>query len=392
MRGWWRRNRDDGATPRDARANGDDDATTDAANVPPSVSTTSGTFTVDEFKLNARGAVVADGRSDGGRGRDDARARDASASVSESECGERDGFILGAADLELVGVIGTGSGGVVRLATHKRTGEALAVKTIAISLARDENERKRIVTELRTLHKSECDYIVRSSGAYFDRGSVSLVMEYMDGGTMSDATKYLGKWVEQDLAAATSMLADGLHYLHTKLNVVHRDIKPCNVLLNLRGEAKLSDFGVSGHLTDASKCHSWVGTVTYMSPERIQGESYEYTADVWSFALTMVECALGRFPYNPPDVSRRLVFWDLLDIVVQDPVPNLRPELDVSDEFDNFVALGLNRDPTGRMLTKNMIAHPWIFGRDRASDKRRIAALAARHLDARSKARERGEK
>ena len=347
-------------------------------------STRSGTFTMEEFRLNKRGlGVSSQQRLDAlteGRG-SEAASVSASASASKSELREEvDEFIMGVADLDFVGVLGTGSGGVVRRARHKRTGEALAVKNIAISFARDDDGWKRIITELRTLHKSTCEYIVRSRGAYFDQGSVSLIMEYMDGGTMSDATKVLGRWEEEDLAATTAMLADGLHYLHTTLNVVHRDIKPINVLLNLRGEAKLSDFGVSGYLIDASKCHSWVGTVTYMSPERIQGDSYEYTADVWSMALTIVECALGRFPYNPPDVSRRFSFWDLLDIVVKDPVPRLRPELQISDEFDNFVALGLNKDPSGRMLARNMIAHPWIFGRDRSDDKRRLAELTARVL------------
>jgi len=362
---------------------------------------TSGTFTVDEFRLNKHGLGVSTQNlselaGEGGDSRSAADATDGNAQTSREgtvmdlEGGETslatDEFILGVEDLDIVGVIGTGSGGVVRLAKHKQTDEALAVKNITISLGRDDDARKRIITELRTLHKSSCDYIVRSRGAYFDKGSVSLVMEYMDGGTMSDATQYLGKWDEQSLAAVSAMLADGLHYLHSNLSVVHRDIKPLNVLLNLRGEAKLSDFGVSGHLVDASKCHSWVGTVTYMSPERIQGHPYEYTADVWSFALTIVECALGRFPYNPPDQARHFSFWDLLDIVVKEPVPTVRPELDVSDEFDNFVTLGLNKDPRGRMLARNMIAHPWIYGRNRAEDKRLVASVVARAIEARSRA------
>lgn len=248
---------------------------------------------MDEFRLNKHGLGVSTQNLSELAGEGDSRsATDATdgngltsreGSAADLDGGEpsmTDEFILGVEDLDIVGVIGTGSGGVVRLAKHKQTDEALAVKNIAISLGRDDDARKRIITELRTLHKSSCDYIVRSRGAYFDKGSVSLMMEYMDGGTMSDATQYLGKWEEESLAAVSAMLADGLHYLHSNLSVVHRDIKPLNVLLNLRGEAKLSDFGVSGHLVDASKCHSWVGTVTYMSPERIQGHPYEYTADV----------------------------------------------------------------------------------------------------------------
>lgn len=63
----------------------------------------------------------------------------------------------------------------------------------------------------------------------------------------------------------------GLLHLHKDLHVVHRDIKPSNLLLNSRGELKISDFGVSGQLTSSvSNCLSWVGTVTYMSPERIK--------------------------------------------------------------------------------------------------------------------------
>ena len=62
---------------------------------------------------------------------------------------------------------------------------------------------------------------------------------------------------------------------------------------------KISDFGVSGQLSHSvAKCRSWVGTVTYMSPERIRSELYSYTADIWSLGLTVVECVLGRYPYS----------------------------------------------------------------------------------------------
>ena len=350
--------------------------------------TSSGTFTADEFRLSKRGLGVSSQNLQALEASETERLGGSSVSRSTSASNLNslgdDEFILGVDDLDFVDVVGTGSGGVVRLAKHKQTREALAVKNIQLSLAKDSEARKRIITELRTLHTSSCAYIVRSRGAYFDQGSISLIMEYMDGGTLSDATQVLGRWQEEDLAAVTGMLVDGLHYLHSVVKVVHRDIKPSNVLLNTSGLAKLSDFGVSGQLMDASKCHSWVGTVTYMSPERIQGESYGYSADVWSFALAIVECALGRFPYNPPDVSRRFSFWDLLDIVVKEPVPTLKPELDVSEEFANFVELGLNKEPTGRMLARNMIAHPWIFGRDRRADTQRVADLVARAHAARA--------
>ena len=130
---------------------------------------------MDEFRLNKLGLGVS---AQNLRALGDDGGPSASASTSEvREANEQDEFILGVADLDIVGVIGTGSGGVVRLAKHKRTDEALAVKNIAISLARDDDGRKRIITELRTLHKSSCEYIVRSLGAFFDQGSVGEVAD-----------------------------------------------------------------------------------------------------------------------------------------------------------------------------------------------------------------------
>lgn len=81
-----------------------------------------------------------------------------------------------------------------------------------------------------------------------------------------------------------------MSYLHNELRVIHRDIKPSNILLNSQGELKISDFGVSGQLTaSVSKCQSWVGTVTYMSPERIGGDSYSFQSDIWSVRPSLVQ-------------------------------------------------------------------------------------------------------
>jgi len=79
---------------------------------------------------------------------------------------------------------------------------------------------------------------------------------------------------------------------------VHRDIKPANLLVNLKGDVKITDFGVTAGLHDSvSTCTTFVGTVTYMSPERIRNSSYSYAADIWSLGLTVLEFATGRFPY-----------------------------------------------------------------------------------------------
>lgn len=78
---------------------------------------------------------------------------------------------------------------------------------------------------------------------------------------------------------------------------MHRDIKPSNVLVNSKGAIRLCDFGVSGELVN-SVANTFVGTSTYMAPERIQGAKYSIKSDVWSLGLTIMELAIGRFPFD----------------------------------------------------------------------------------------------
>ncbi|KAL6596066.1 hypothetical protein ACP70R_047430 [Stipagrostis hirtigluma subsp. patula] len=113
------------------------------------------------------------------------------------------------------------------------------------------------------------------------------------------------------LASATSINAfdEALRYLHEVKHVVHRDIKPENLLVNLKGDAKITDFGVTAGLHDS--CATFVGTVTYMSPERIRNSGYSYSADIWSLGLMALECARGRFPY--------VVNGGLSDLMLQIP-------------------------------------------------------------------------
>lgn len=114
----------------------------------------------------------------------------------------------------------------------------------------------------------------------------------------------------------------GLSHLHDAARICHRDIKPSNLLLSSSGQLKISDFGVSSQLSNSmSRCLSWVGTVTYMSPERIQGHSYGFNTDVWSLGLLLLECAVGRYPYPPQGEAgeqqqqQRLGFWELLEYI-----------------------------------------------------------------------------
>ncbi|KAM6507371.1 MAP kinase kinase (MEK) [Fusarium solani] len=108
---------------------------------------------------------------------------------------------------------------------------------------------------------------------------------------------------------------------------MHRDIKPSNILVNSRGHIKLCDFGVSGELVN-SIADTFVGTSTYMAPERIQGEKYTVKSDVWSFGLSIMELAIGKFPFaaseqlSDGDCAPAGIL-DLLQQIVHEPAPKL---------------------------------------------------------------------
>ena len=288
-------------------------------------------------------------------------------------------------DLEGIGVLGCGSSGVVRKVRHRITGAVLAMKVIQMNV-QDDQVRKQINRELRALYEASSPHVIKYHQAFLESGAITIVMEYMDGGSLSDVAAAHAALAaqqsppappgipERELSAIASQVLLGLQYLHKVKRVMHRDIKPSNLLLDRSGRVKITDFGVSGQLANSvSKCVSWVGTITYMSPERISGDKYGYDSDIWSFGLSLVECALGRFPY--PDQSqahgqgqgqgqpkeegvRRLSFWDLLHYIVENPPPKIPDHF--SAEFRDFVSGCLQKAPDKRPKIGQLLAHPFI--------------------------------
>uniref|UniRef100_A0AAZ3RTR3 Dual specificity mitogen-activated protein kinase kinase 1 n=1 Tax=Oncorhynchus tshawytscha TaxID=74940 RepID=A0AAZ3RTR3_ONCTS len=188
--------------------------------------------------------------------------------------------------------------------------EALQKKLEELEL--DEQQRKRLeafltqkqkVGELKD-HDMEkiCELGAGNGGVVFkvSHRPSGLIMARKDGGSLDQSLKKAGKIPEQILGKVSIAVIKGLSYLREKHKIMHRDVKPSNILVNSRGEIKLCDFGVSGQLID-SMANSFVGTRSYMSPERLQGTHYSVQSDIWSMGLSLVEMAVGRFPIPPPD-------------------------------------------------------------------------------------------
>ncbi|KAJ7553601.1 hypothetical protein O6H91_06G104900 [Diphasiastrum complanatum] len=263
------------------------------------------------------------------------------------------------ADLETVKVIGKGSSGVVQLVRHKWTGQIFALKVIQMNI--QETVRKQIVQELKINQSSLCPYVVICYDAFYNNGVISIVLEYMDGGSLQDVIKEVKVIPEPYLAVICKQVLQGLMYLHHQRHIIHRDIKPSNLLVNHKGEVKITDFGVSAVLASSmGQRDTFVGTYTYMSPERISGSIYGYESDIWSLGLTLLECAIGRFPYLPPGQEEGFLnFYELLETIVEDPPP-FAPADQFSSEFCSLISACIQKEPKNRMSAADLLQHPFL--------------------------------
>ena len=164
------------------------------------------------------------------------------------------------------------------------------------------------------------------------------------------------------LGKITVAVLSGLNYLYEQHRIMHRDIKPSNVLLNSRGHIKLCDFGVSGQLVN-SIADTFVGTSTYMAPERIQGAQYTIKSDVWSVGLMVMELAIGRFPFDASETQGGREpgmggILDLLQQIVHEEPPRLPKSSAFPTILDDMIQSCLSRNVETRPTPRELFVRP----------------------------------
>ncbi|KAJ5535917.1 MAP kinase kinase PBS2 [Penicillium frequentans] len=266
--------------------------------------------------------------------------------------------------LGLSGIVSrsTGSEDAENAGQDNLSGVIMAMKEIRLEL--DEAKFAQIIMELDILHRCVSPFIIDFYGAFFQEGAVYMCVEYMDGGSIDKI--YEGGLPENILRKMTLSTIMGLKSLKDEHNIIHRDVKPTNILVNSKGQIKICDFGVSGNLV-ASIAKTNIGCQSYMAPERIagggmqqsgatSGGTYSVQSDVWSLGLSIIECAMGRYPYPPETFTN--IFSQLHAIVHGDP-PTL-PADGYSEEAHAFVEACLDKSPKNRPTYNMLLRHVWL--------------------------------
>uniref|UniRef100_A0A0N5AKD8 mitogen-activated protein kinase kinase n=1 Tax=Syphacia muris TaxID=451379 RepID=A0A0N5AKD8_9BILA len=308
--------------------------------------------------------------------------------------------------LQKLSDLGHGNGGVVHKVLYIPTKTVMARKLIHLEV--NHTLRQQILKELSVLYRCNSPYIVGFYGAFIDNYDLSICMEYMDGLSLDVIYKKSGPIKESLIGQITSAVLKGLSYLKETHQILHRDIKPSNILVNTRGEIKLCDFGVSAVLID-SMATSFVGTRSYMAPERLTGCRYNVKSDIWSFGITLVEIAIARYPVPAPTVTeyRRLFnleltdqlilgngqsppeslnapsnmsIFDFLNYVISEPSPSL-PRKIFSDAFVDFVEICLKKELAERANLKALLNHQFYTLYSKVTDHSELAEFVRCNIE-----------
>ncbi len=239
-------------------------------------------------------------------------------------------------------LVGRGGMSDVYHAVDEETGAEVAVKILRSG---EPVLAERMAREARALQNLDHPNLLRPLASGLVGGQAYLVTAFVDGATLAERL-LAGALTPEDTAATGSAVASALAHIHSR-GIVHRDVKPANILIARAGGVLLADFGIA-RLAGASTltvAGTTVGTVSYMAPEQLEGLDVGPPADVWSLGIVLLECLTGHRVYEGPPgeiVARRL----------REPVP--LPSLPVS--WRNVLAGMLERDPARRPPAREAVA------------------------------------
>eukprot|EP01129_Flabellula_baltica_P012636 TRINITY_DN5728_c0_g2_i1.p1 TRINITY_DN5728_c0_g2~~TRINITY_DN5728_c0_g2_i1.p1 ORF type:complete len:832 (-),score=156.20 TRINITY_DN5728_c0_g2_i1:24-2519(-) len=245
-----------------------------------------------------------------------------------------------------VRLAGEGAFGCVYCAKDLETKDFVALKVLAHDNPKDQMHNWN---EIAILSLMDHPNIIYYDKTFLLSDEVWIFTEYLDGGTLSEATR-VHDFSNRHCAYFTREILKGLSYLH-QLHLVHRDIKSRNIMVDLKGHVKIIDFGLCASFEEGPR-RKLLGSPFWIPPEMIREEDHSYPVDIWSLGIVILELYFKRPPLYQSGLK---CMFTVGTVGLQNSIPDELPE-DVSD----FLRLCLEQDPKKRPSAKGLLKHPWV--------------------------------
>ncbi|KAF1994000.1 Pkinase-domain-containing protein [Amniculicola lignicola CBS 123094] len=266
-------------------------------------------------------------------------------------------------------LIGKGTFGRVYLGMNITTGELIAVKQVEVNTkaaGQDKDKMKELVksldSEIETMQFLDHPNIVQYLGCERKDYSISIFLEYISGGSVGSCLRKHGKFEESVVSSLTRQTLGGLAYLHRE-GILHRDLKADNILLDLDGTCKISDFGISkksDNIYGNDITNSMQGSVFWMAPEviRSQGQGYSAKVDIWSLGCVVLEMFAGRRPWSKEEAIGAI--YKLGSLNQAPPIPEDVSRV-IGVEGLSFMYDCFTIDPAERPTAETLLRSPFCF-------------------------------
>ncbi|KAF2883047.1 hypothetical protein ILUMI_23124 [Ignelater luminosus] len=256
------------------------------------------------------------------------------------------------ADFDIGRPLGKGKFGNVFLAREKKSKYIVALKVLFKDAILKSNCEHQVRREVEIQSHLRHPNILRMYGYFHDKDRVYLILEYAPkGACYKELMASEGKrFSEERTANYIVQIADALKYCHSK-KVIHRDIKPENLLIGQKGEIKMADFGWSVH-APSSRRTTLCGTLDYLSPEMVNGQTHDEKVDLWSLGVLCYEFLVGKPPFesNTYDETYRKISKAIIKFPTH-----------VSEGAQDLIKKLLVVNPNDRLDLDGVLNHPWIL-------------------------------
>jgi len=255
-----------------------------------------------------------------------------------------------------------GRGGFGTVYIAKDSTEPAETSKVAVKKTKNETNRQKYdnLSEINYMKLCNHPNIVKFKKAYEYKDECWIIMEFLEGGTLTEARKG-HEFEENEIAYVAKELLKGIEYIHS-LGLVHRDVKSENIMLSIHGDVKIIDFGLC---VDNSfiKRPSMVGSPYWMPPEMIRRKIHSFPADIWSFGV----CILELSNKIPPNIQNKVkAMFTVGTVGITQPFDE--PEK-WSNQFKDFISKCLAFDPNERGTAKDLLKHPFL---EQAADTRKV--------------------